>query len=174
MMDRPLRHPQRPRPLSPFLRLLIGALATALTAEFVRFQADLAWAAQPVGAGAVITLAHVARGLQARRRWRSELAAATAAEAAERDVNGDLPVPRGMDGSPLAAAPRTVQARRHDPAPFANAEDDGGAHEPSEREPSALTPAVEPRALAPERPATQHRNRSTSRRIAVGDDEPST
>lgn len=130
------------RPLSPFLRLLIGATATALAAEFARFQADLAWAALPVGAGAVITLAQVARGVRARRRWRHELIAARSAEAAERDVNGDLPVPRGADASPLAAPPRSIRARRDDPASFPEPDDDTQPREPSALEPSALEPSA--------------------------------
>lgn len=107
-----------PRPFSPFMRLLIGAGTTALLGEWARFQADLTWAALPLGAGSVITLANVARGVRDRRRWRHAQAARAAAEAstqaAERDPNEGLPLPIGPAPSPLEATPDTVVARRDD------------------------------------------------------------
>ena len=122
-----------PRPFSPFVRLLIGAGTTALLGEWARFQADLSWAALPLGAGSVITLVSVARGVRERRRWRR-------AQAAEGDPVEGLPLPSGPAPSPLEATPDTVVARRDDPpaerrpAPPANdAWGTDDAHLPSKR-----------------------------------------
>jgi hypothetical protein len=101
-----------PRPFSPFLRLLIGGAATALAAEWLRFQADVAWAALPAGAGAVATLASVARGMRARRAWRTAVAAERTT--AQADPQADGPLPRGAGPSPLDAAPEAVVLRRAD------------------------------------------------------------
>lgn len=109
------RVPLARRPFSPFLRLLIGAGTTALLTEWARFQADVGWAVLPLGAGTVITLVSVVRGVRARRAWRRAAAAWAQHEAKERDANADLPVPSGAGPSPLAADPDTVIARRDDP-----------------------------------------------------------
>lgn len=107
--------PRSQRPFSPFLRLLFGAGLTLLLAEFARFQADLAWAALPAGAGLVVTLASVGRGMRARRAWRTQVAA-HAAEAAG-TMPDELPVPQGAGPSPLEAEPHDVDVHRRDPAP---------------------------------------------------------
>ncbi len=62
-------HPPR-RPVSPFVVLLLGGAATALIAEWLRFQGTLALAIVPGVLGSLITVAAVARLYRARRRWR--------------------------------------------------------------------------------------------------------
>jgi hypothetical protein len=154
------RTPSR-RPFSPFLRLLLGAASTLLLAEFARFQADLAWAALPVGAGLVITLASVGRGMRERRAWRRAQVAARAAQA-DGAAGEELPVPKGAGASPLEDAPHDVAVRRREPvlgwpnAPLIDARDlsepvlaRGAASDPGPDDGGALRPDDRAYAEAP-------------------------
>lgn len=73
-----------PRPVSPFLILLLGGAATALGAEWLRFQWTPAVAAAPAALGTVATLSGVVGAYRSRRvrRRGSAQAAATPATAA--------------------------------------------------------------------------------------------
>lgn len=62
------------RPASPFVLLLLGGAATALGAEWLRFQGAPALAIVPAALGSVITITSVARAYRARRRWRRDVA----------------------------------------------------------------------------------------------------
>jgi len=62
------------RPVSPFVLLLLGGAATALSAEWLRFQGIPALAIVPAALGSVITITSVARAYRARRRWRRDAA----------------------------------------------------------------------------------------------------
>jgi len=61
-----------PRPASPFALLLLGGAATALSAEWLRFQGATTLAIVPAALGSVVTITSVARAYRARRRWRRE------------------------------------------------------------------------------------------------------
>lgn len=58
------------RPVSPFVALLLGGAATALIAEWLRFQGAPAVAIVPGVVGSLATVASVVRLYRARRRWR--------------------------------------------------------------------------------------------------------
>ena len=111
-----------PRPASPFVLLLLGGAATALSAEWLRFQGLPVLAIVPAALGSVVTITSVARAYRARRRWRrdaarrsADLLAARAAGAqaadllAIREEDGRLAIVRAVEHdappSPLVARP---------------------------------------------------------------------
>ncbi len=110
----------RHRPASPFLMLLLGGGATALTAEWLRFQADWTLATAPAALGAAATLTAVARAYRARRRWR---------RSQETALRGEAPLPQADASSPIRVEARAPEGERRPtvlrddpPAPLAGAE----------------------------------------------------
>ena len=99
------------RPPSPFLVLVLGVAATALTAEWLRFQEGWTLAAVPAALGAITTLAAVARSYRVRRAWRR------AREAAAGEAVPPAPEVEDPPARVQARAPReqpTPSVLRHD------------------------------------------------------------
>lgn len=103
-----------PRPPSPFLILLLGVAATALAAEWLRFQWSWAAAVPPALAGTAGTIAGVARAYRRRRAWRRgrHTASEVPAPAPDRDDDADIHVTR-----PAAIAAPSTRPRREAPDP---------------------------------------------------------
>lgn len=135
------------RPTSPFLILVLGAAATALGAEWLRFGWGPWLAAGPAAAGAVATILGVGRAFRRRRAWRARRDAertdslhaegATAAQAAPTTV------PRTRethDDDGIRAVRRPAPGR----APAGNSAEgagDAGRHAPADRERVPAGPA---------------------------------
>jgi hypothetical protein len=84
---------------------VLGAAATALTAEWLRFQEGWTVAAVPAVLGATTTLAAVARSYRARRAWRRAREEAAAGE--------PLPPALAAESPPARVRARTARDEPH-------------------------------------------------------------